>query len=158
MLETFTRLRENLEKKKPLVHVYGNPVTSNDCANALLAVGASPIMAESPYEAEEITLNADVLVLNLGVPSPEKLRAMLISAKTARKKGIPIVFDPVGAGSSEFRKDASREILKTAPCLIRGNLSEILSLSDVKVQQYGVDNGISETVQKYSKRQKTLRN
>ena len=95
MLEEFTRLRENLEKKKPLVHVYGNPVTSNDCANALLAVGASPIMAESPYEAEEITLNADVLVLNLGVPSPEKLRAMLISAKTARKKGIPIVFDPV---------------------------------------------------------------
>lgn len=146
MLETFTRLRENLEKKKPLVHVYGNPVTSNDCANALLAVGASPIMAESPYEAKEITLNADVLVLNLGVPSPEKLRAMLISAEIAQKKGIPIVFDPVGAGSSEFRKDASREILKTAPCLIRGNLSEILSLSDVRVQQYGVDNGISETV------------
>lgn len=147
MLETFVKLREELEKKKPVVHVYGNPVTSNDCANALLAVGASPIMAESPYEAKEITLNADVLVLNLGVPSPEKLKAMLISAEVAQKKGIPIIFDPVGAGSSEFRRKASKEILKTAiPCVIRGNLSEILSLSDTDIQQYGIDNGISETV------------
>lgn len=41
--------------EKPMVHCMVNLVTANDCANVVLASGASPIMAEDaeetiPYE------------------------------------------------------------------------------------------------------------
>ena len=44
-------LRETLDRLRaaaPLVHCITNYVTANDCANILLACGASPVMAEDP--------------------------------------------------------------------------------------------------------------
>ena len=69
-------LRRN-RKVSPLVHCITNYVTINDCANLLLASGASPIMADDPEEAAEITAMCGALVLNLGTPNPRKLEAML---------------------------------------------------------------------------------
>ena len=44
---------ESVRKTGPLVHNITNYVTANDCANILLACGASPIMADEEEEAEE---------------------------------------------------------------------------------------------------------
>lgn len=47
------RLEECLQavrKKAPLIHCITNYVTVNDCANLLLAAGASPIMADEEEE------------------------------------------------------------------------------------------------------------
>ena len=41
---------ENLHQKSPLIHNITNYVTANDCANILLACGASPIMADDPLD------------------------------------------------------------------------------------------------------------
>ena len=57
-----TDLLENIRKKTPLVHCMANYVTANDCANLLLAAGASPVMADDPMESAEITACCGALV------------------------------------------------------------------------------------------------
>ena len=43
-----------IRKKKPLIHNITNYVVMNYTANALLAMGASPVMAHAPEEVEEM--------------------------------------------------------------------------------------------------------
>ena len=81
---------QKLRETRPLVHCISNPVSLNDCANFLLACGASPIMADSPEESEEITSSSQALVLNLGMLNPLRFEAMLKSAKAANQQHIPI--------------------------------------------------------------------
>ena len=64
-------------RRKPLIHCINNHVTSNDCANILLACGGSAIMADDPDEVKEVTAMCDGLVLNMGTPSPRKIEALL---------------------------------------------------------------------------------
>ena len=49
---------ETIHQKKPLVHHITNYVTVNDCANMVLAIGASPIMADDIAEVTTITAMA----------------------------------------------------------------------------------------------------
>ena len=131
---------EKTRKSGPLVHCMVNLVTANDCANLALACGASPIMAEDLEEVEQVTSACDGLVLNLGTPSPRKIQALLLAGKTAKKLGKPVVFDPVGAGCSDFRKEAANEIIKQVrPDIIRGNASEIRTLLRGSLAHRGVD-------------------
>ena len=58
--EVIARIRQ----KKPLIHCINNHVTSNDCANILLACGGSAIMADDPDEVTDVTAMCDGLVLN----------------------------------------------------------------------------------------------
>ncbi|MDR3331562.1 MAG: hydroxyethylthiazole kinase [Synergistaceae bacterium] len=120
-----------IRTKRPIIHHNTNYVTANDCANITLAIGASPIMADDPREAEAVTGSAHALVLNMGTPSPARIEAAMISGRTANAIGIPVVFDPVGIGVSDFRAGAAREILGAVACaVIRCNASEILSLAN----------------------------
>ena len=57
-----TELHHEIKKKRPVIHCITNAVTVNDCANILLAAGASPTMAHHPLEVEEITEGAAALV------------------------------------------------------------------------------------------------
>lgn len=136
-------LREILEQnreKSPMVHCMVNLVTANDCANLVLASGASPIMAEDPEEVAQVTAACGGLVLNLGTPSPWKIQALLLAGKTAKKRGLPIVFDPVGAGCSNFRRQAAQDILtQVQPAVIRGNASEVRTLLRGTMACRGVD-------------------
>ena len=59
-------LLRQVRQRAPLIHSIMNYVTANDCANVLLACGASPVMASSPEEAAEMTAASDGLYLNLG--------------------------------------------------------------------------------------------
>lgn len=123
-----------------LVHCITNHVTSNDCANLLLACGASPIMAEAPEEAAEITAGCDALVLNLGTPNAGKIEAMLLAGIEANRLGHPVVFDPVGVGGSAFRREAAQRLMQSVRmAVIRGNANEIAALMYHGTASGGVD-------------------
>ena len=129
-----------IKNSNRVIHCITNSVSINDVANVILALGASPIMADSPAEVAEVTSIAGALLLNLGMPSELKLSAMLKAGKTAKTIGIPILFDPVGAGISTLRNEAARKILEeTSPTVIRGNFSEISFLFTGLRNVHGVD-------------------
>lgn len=131
-------LCETIRKEKILVHCITNVITVNDCANVLLALGASPTMAHHPKEVGEITKNCHALVCNMG--AMESYRAMEIAVRKASYEDHPIVLDPVGtAGSIYRRKQCMRLIKKGKISCIRGNYSEIQSLLYGKNIITGVD-------------------
>lgn len=136
----FEKALTALREKKPLIHCITNYVTAVDVANMLLASGASPIMADDPIEAAEITAHADALMLNMGTLSENRLAAMLKAGSAANRRDIPVVLDPVGVHLSEFRKTAMRKILSEVKIsVIRGNISELLFMGGIPVQSHGVD-------------------
>lgn len=136
---------DSLRLVKPLVHCIVNHVTANDCANLVLACGASPIMAEDAAEAAEVTSFCRATVLNLGIPSPEKIKALVAAGKMASTLGHPTVFDPVGAGVSQLRRDGAARILEQVrPTVIRGNADEIATLLLGSRCTSGVDAGTSD--------------
>jgi hydroxyethylthiazole kinase len=123
-------LLENVRKTGPLVHNITNYVTVNDCANALLACGASPIMAEDRGEAAEITAICNGLHINIGTLTAATIPAMLDAGKRANELGRPVVLDPVGAGASRLRTEtAARLLAEVRFSVIRGNASEIKALA-----------------------------
>lgn len=125
---------------EPLVHIITNSVTINDTVNFILASGAAAICADSPCEAAEISSISDALLINIGMPSESKLKAMLAAGKSANKMGIPVVLDPAGAGASGFRKDILSRLLREIKfTCIRGNKSEIASLCEMDFVSKGVE-------------------
>lgn len=133
-------LLAKVREKGPLVHNITNYVTVNDCANALLAIGASPIMADDIKETESITSISSALVINIGTLNERIVASMLASGKKANELNIPVIFDPVGAGASEFRNDTTKEILNQVKVnILRGNLSEISFIAGLSASTKGVD-------------------
>jgi len=133
----------------PVVHNVTNYVVMNTTANALLAVGASPVMAHAPDEVEEMVGIARALVLNIGTLSEPWIEAMLLAGRAARKRGIPIVLDPVGAGATSYRTTTAQRLLaELEPAIVRGNASEILALASEVAATRGVDSvhGSEESV------------
>lgn len=130
ILEKSINLIEKLRQECPLTHCITNVVTVRDCANAVLAVGGSPIMANAPEEAEEIVSIANSLVINIGTLTEEQIETMKKSAKQAAKMEKPFVLDPVGIGISKIRNETPIDIIKESkPAIIRGNLSEIKAIA-----------------------------
>jgi hydroxyethylthiazole kinase len=136
-------LWDNLLKVRaqaPLIHNITNYVVMNTTANALLAVGASPVMAHAIDEVEVMVGYAKALVLNIGTLSPPWVQAMLRAGRVARARSIPIVLDPVGAGATPLRTDVALELLsEVAPTVVRGNASEIRALAESGGFTKGVD-------------------
>lgn len=147
ILKNVIDLIDNMKAKKPLVECLTNRVTINDCANMLLAMGASPIMAEIECEMKDIMRISDSLVINLGLLDEQYLEAMKTAAKAAKEFGKPIVLDPVGAGASALRDRVCSEMIEEVqPDIIRGNLSEIKSLAGGEVKSKGVDASADDAV------------
>ncbi len=133
------RLRA-VRETHPLVHNITNYVTVNDCANILLACGASPIMADEEAEVEQITAMCQGLNLNLGTLSRRRISSMLAAGRKANALGHPVVLDPVGVGASDFRRSAARQLLEELQFdVIRGNLSELRCLAGGGESTAGVD-------------------
>lgn len=136
----FETIFSNVRSSRPLIHSITNYVTANDCANLLLACGASPIMADDPAEAAEVTKNCNGLVLNIGTLHEHTIPAMLSAGKQANALHHPVIFDPVGAGVSPFRTQSAHQLLQEIHCsVIRGNLSEIKTLALGCSSSNGVD-------------------
>jgi hydroxyethylthiazole kinase len=147
------RAAENLKEireRKPLIHNITNFVVMNYTANALLAMGASPVMAHAENEVEDMVVHAGALVLNIGTLTEEWIAAMIKAGKMASRKGIPVILDPVGSGATPFRTEAAKKIIhETSVSVIRGNASEILSLKETHTKTKGVDaiHSLSEAAQ-----------
>lgn len=125
---------------KPLVQNITNFVVMNVTANALLALGASPIMAHAQEELDDLLEIASALVLNIGTLDTPWIGSMKKAAALARKRGIPIVLDPVGAGASRLRTETALGLIQIQhPSVIRGNASEVLALAGNTGQTKGVD-------------------
>ncbi|ACZ12198.1 hydroxyethylthiazole kinase [Sulfurospirillum deleyianum] len=131
---------EILEKRVPLVHHITNYVTVNDCANVVLAIGASPIMADEESEMEEMVSLADALVLNIGTANERTIASMLKAGSVANAKNIPVVLDPVGVGATTFRRESTQKLLDAiAFSVIRGNRAEMKTLAGREAKSSGVD-------------------
>lgn len=138
---TFGELVEKLHQQKPVIHAITNYVTAESCADITLATGGSPVMADEPEEVEEITAGAKALVINLGTLNFNKQIAMERSAMVAKKKGIPVVLDPVGVMASTMRLDFALKLLNKGYIdIVRGNFSECQALLLGKTGGHGVDN------------------
>ncbi|MGB5424608.1 MAG: hydroxyethylthiazole kinase, partial [Desulfobacterales bacterium] len=147
LAEQAARNLRAVRERKPLVHNITNFVVMNYTANALLAMGASPVMAHAIDEVEEMVSYAGALVLNIGTLTEEWVAAMIAAGRKATEKKIPIVLDPVGAGATRLRTESARKILsQTRISVLRGNASEILSLQDENSRTKGVDavHGVDE--------------
>ena len=136
----FLDIFDNVRKKSPLVHCITNYVAANDCANIVLACGASPIMSDDENEVEEITSVCSGLNINMGTFNLAKYSSMMKACKRANELDHPIVLDPVGVGTSSFRRQKVLELIKKMKIsIIRGNISEIKALSGEVSGLRGVD-------------------
>ena len=130
MKEEILRAIGAVRATSPLVHSITNYVVMNVTANALLAAHASPLMAHAPEELDDLTDIDSALVLNIGTLDAHWLESMEYAGKLMRAKGKPVVLDPVGAGASRLRTEASLRLLDMVrPQIVRGNASEVMALA-----------------------------
>lgn len=146
------KIIESLKENSPLIHCLTNTVTVNDCANAVLAIGARPVMAEHPDEVEEITAVSDALLINTGTLTESKILAIKNSVKCAKEKNIPYVLDCVGISASRLRYNLIKEIIEIyTPSVIKGNGAEISTLLTNVMQHSGVDSFINMKIEDIKK-------
>lgn len=145
----FKTIFENVRTKNPLIHNITNYVTVNDCANMILACGASPIMSDDKEEVAEITAICGGLNINIGTLNSRTIDSMLIAGKRANALGHPVVLDPVGAGASKLRTDTAMRLLEEIHfTVIRGNISEMKTLALGNGTTKGVDADVADKVTK----------
>jgi len=129
-----------IRERKPLVHNITNYVVMNETANAILALGALPVMAHAREEVAEMVGLAGALVLNIGTLSEPWVEAMLIAGKAANEHGVPVVLDPVGAGATTFRTETARRLLEQVDvAVLRGNAGEVATLVGFEAEVRGVE-------------------
>src|SRR5690606_12618037 len=120
---------QSVKEQSPLVHNVTNYVVMNNTANALLAVGASPVMAHAKSEIKDMAGIAGAVLINIGTLDEYWSEAMLMAAEAANTLNKPWILDPVGAGATPYRNDILQQLLQYRPTVIRGNGSEILALA-----------------------------
>ncbi|EOR93713.1 Hydroxyethylthiazole kinase [Arcticibacter svalbardensis MN12-7] len=124
----------------PLIHNITNYVVMNNTANALLAIGASPIMAHAHPEVEEMVNISNALVINIGTLDEYWCESMDRAAKKANELHKSWILDPVGAGATLFRDQTVINLINYKPTVIRGNASEIMAIAKVsRLHTKGVD-------------------
>lgn len=138
--KTLLKARNDLRAAAPLIHCITNPIAINDCANAVLAVGAKPIMAEHPDEVEAITRLSSALGVNIGNITDARRISILKSAAAAKDCGIPVSFDAVGVTCSALRRTLTHDLLSTAcPDILKGNDAEIRAIAGAHFESRGID-------------------
>lgn len=149
LLKKITKALSNVKEKTPLTDCITNYVTVNDCANAILAIGGSPIMGDDPREIEDFVEIVDALVINMGAVTNSQIEAIEIGSKYAKKTNKPIVLDPVGVGVSKIRNNIILELINESKLsVIRGNMSEIkfiarlVNLDEIKSSNKSESRGV----------------
>lgn len=129
-----------IRERKPLVHNITNYVVMNETANAILALGALPVMAHAKEEVREMVGLAGALVLNIGTLSPDWVDAMLLAGAAANERGIPVALDPVGVGATAYRTETAKRILDSVDvAVLRGNAGEVATLVGMEAEVRGVE-------------------
>jgi hydroxyethylthiazole kinase len=142
LIEQAAGIVDAVRKENPLVDCITNFVTVNDCANILLAFGASPAMADALDDAFGFARISRALYINVGTYIKEHESAAIEAALGAKQAGIPIVVDPVGCGAIPRLIPAVQHIHESAGInIIKGNMGEIMALAGRKAEVKGVDSG-----------------
>lgn len=129
-----------LRERKPLVHSITNYVVMNETANAVLALGALPVMAHAKEEVREMVGLAGALVLNIGTLEEAWVESMLLAGAAANERGVPVVLDPVGVGATTYRTETAKRILDAVDVsVLRGNAGEVATLVGVAAEVRGVE-------------------
>lgn len=129
-----------VRSERPLVHNITNLVVTNVVANALLAIGASPVMAYAAEEVADMARVARALALNMGTLDDRVVAAMVLAGRSANAAGVPVIFDPVGVGATAYRNETAASIVeKLALAVLRGNQGEIGFLVGAGGKVKGVD-------------------
>lgn len=144
MSSEYTSLIAEVRHQHPLVHNITNYVVMNLTANALLAVGAAPVMAHAEAEVEEMVSLANALVINIGTLSEPWIKAMKRAVTASDRR--PYILDPVGAGATQLRTRTAQSLIEIAtPAVIRGNASEIAAIANAAAKTRGVDSTLAAT-------------
>ncbi|MCI6988059.1 MAG: hydroxyethylthiazole kinase [Campylobacter sp.] len=129
-----------IRRQAPLIHCITNIVVANFSANGLLAIGASPVMADGELEVTQMASISNAVSINIGTLNENSKKAMLKATIKANEIDIPCVLDPVGVGATKYRLDFANELLKNGYYnAIRCNAGELLALCGIKSNQKGVD-------------------
>lgn len=135
-------LLETLRERAPLVQCITNSVVTGFTANTLLALGAAPAMVDNREEATVFAGVSDAVLINLGTISPASGETMVATAEAAGSAETPWVLDPVAVGGLPLRDRVSAQLVPLRPTVIRGNASEVMSLSGVDGGGRGVDSTV----------------
>ncbi len=129
------------------MHNITNYVTVNDVANVLLACGGSPIMSDEAEDVEDITSVCGGLNINIGTLHKTSIEGMYRAGRKANELDHPVLLDPVGAGASRLRTETAQGLMKELRlAVIRGNISEIKTLSAGSGTTRGVDADVADVV------------
>lgn len=131
-------------KKQELIHCITNSITSESVANAILFMGAKPVMASDSREVKDFLKQADALFINLGHLSQEQEKSILLASDYAQECQCPMVVDAVGVGVSSLRRCLVEELLQKEPKIVKGNFSEMRSLCGLATYARGVDGHMAD--------------
>lgn len=144
-IDSLLNIKKTVKSSSPLIHCITNPISINDCANAVLSLGAKPIMAENPRETAEITAAASALCVNLGNITDSRLKGISNAAASAVENNIPIIIDAVGVTCSTLRKNFCLEFIESfKPQIIKGNAAEIKAVLGKSFSAVGIDSNESD--------------
>jgi hydroxyethylthiazole kinase len=142
IMDEAARIVDAVRELNPLVDCVTNYITANDCANILLAFGASPAMLDVASEAYAFARISGALYLNFGTYIRDQEAAAveaILGAKAAKR---PVVVDPVGCGAIRGRIGILAHLHEIGGIdIIKGNAGEILSLAGKDARVKGVDSG-----------------
>ncbi len=140
IVQTISNDLSAIREKKPLIHSITNLVVMNETANAILCLGALPIMSHAIEEVEEMVGISSALVLNIGTLTPAWVDAMELAGRRANELNIPVILDPVGAGATRLRTDSSKRLLQNVKVsIVRGNAAEVATLAGIAAEVRGVE-------------------
>lgn len=140
MINNISTVLTKVREKTPLVHAITNYVTINDCANILLAFGASPAMAEAYDETYDFAKISSAIYINIGTLTKEQEQSMIMAVLSAKNNNIPVVLDPVACGAIKRKIDFIQKIFEIGKVdIIKGNLGEIKYLAGYEAKIRGVD-------------------
>src|SRR5947207_11179589 len=102
-------------------------------------------MSGYSLEAADLVNNGGALLINMGTLNSESVGNYIQAIRAYNGCGNPVVFDPVGAGASDVRRNAVKELMSGGYFdLIKGNESELKQIHGcVPGRQVGVDSGPS---------------
>ncbi|PGH13255.1 hydroxyethylthiazole kinase [Helicocarpus griseus UAMH5409] len=145
LLDEVPNLVATVSTNRPLCHNMINFVVANFAANVAIAIGASPIMSGYGPEAVDLAQNGGSLLINMGTLNNEAIDNYLQAVRAYNAAGNPVVFDPVGAGATDIRRKAVKDLLAGGYFdLIKGNESELAQVYGRNPRrQAGVESGPS---------------
>jgi len=148
MVDAQTYLAQNFKPiNNPLVDCITNRVTIETMANSLIALGASPIMADYEPELADILAQCQAILLNMGQLSSGAIAALQTGLELAHDLHIPSVLDLVGFGASQVRRDLGTTLVAAKPTIVKGNYSEIRGFLNLPQHGQGVDASAADQTQ-----------